>query len=195
MADNTDPYGVDLAIDPDSGDLIAWPNGALAVKDGADNVVQALYLWIKTTPGEVPLHPDFGSAFANGVIGGKFNIVGIEGLARAEFKNILANDNRLLSVSNVTVVENDAGDYGPAANVSATVYLVGGESVEVLDFAQGVFSTLTDNTDVDPTPVDPLDDPTFFADQPEYDDLADVDTLASAVEDLDAGVITPSDFS
>lgn len=192
MADNTNPYGVDLAIDPNTGDLIGWPNGALGVQEGPANAVQAMLLWIKTTPGEVPLHPDFGSSFQRS-IGGKFNVVGIEGTARAEFKNILAQDARFLAVGGVAVRQIDT-HFGPQAHVSATLYLTGGEKVEVLDLAQGVFSTTIEATDLDPSPVDPLDDPSFFTDDLDADDLADVDTVASAVEDLDLGVIAPSDL-
>lgn len=193
MADNTNPYGVDLAIDPNTGDLVAWPNGALGVREGPDNAVQAMLLWIKTMPGEVPLHPEVGSSFNQGVIGDKFNIVGIEGLARAEFKNILAQDARFLSVGGLRVTQVDS-KFGPQAHVSATLYLTGGEQVEVLDLAQGVFSTISEQDDLDPSPVDPLDDPSFFFDDLDADDLADTDTAASAVEDLDLGIVAPSDL-
>jgi hypothetical protein len=195
MADNTNPYGVDLAIDPNTGDLIAWPNGALATREGPENAVQAVLLWVKTSPGEVPLHPDVGSSFNSKLLGGKFNVVALQGMAYTEFKNILASDARFLTIRNLAV-EQVNGQNGARAHVRATLYLTGGEQVEVLDFAQGVFSTVADPVDGDfgESPVDPLDDPEFFADELEADDLTDVDPIASAVEDLDFGVIDPADL-
>lgn len=188
MADNTNPYGVDLGIDPNTGDLVVWPNGALGVKEGPDNAVQAVLLWIKTMPGEVALHPDFGSKFGDSLVSSKFNIVTLEGLARSEFKRILAEDARFLTIRGLSVEQID-GRYGPEAHVRATLYLAGGEAVEVLDLAQGVFATVTDPDEADPTPSDPLDDPEFFADELEADDLTDLDAINAAVEDLDFGVL------
>lgn len=189
MADNTNPYGVDLAIDPNTGDLVVWPNGALATMEGPNNAVQAVLLWIKSSPGEVVLHPDFGSSFNDSLVGAKLNIPALDGLARAEFKNILAQDSRFLAISNVEVSQ-VPGEYGPQAHVAATLHLTTGETFEVLDYGQGVFSTISEPDELDESPVDALDDPEFFADELDEDDLADADTIASAVEDLD-GVIEP----
>jgi hypothetical protein len=194
LADNTNPYGVDLAINPTTGDVVVWPNGALGTAEGPDNAVQALTLWIQTAPQELPLHPDYGSSFNESLVGGKLNMVALDGLARTEFKNILANDARFLSIGNISVSQVDGG-FGPQAHVRATLGLTAGEQIEVLDYAGGVFSTVADPDSLDPSPADPLDDVTFFADELEADDLFDTDTVASAIEDLDtSGVIDPADL-
>lgn len=186
MNDDATIYGTDLAIDIDTGDLLAWPNGALAVKAGVDNAVQAVYLRIKTTPGEVALHPEYGTTFSL-LVGAKLAIPPLEGGVRDQFARIARDDPRFLAVRNVSVSQVQK-QHGPGVRIGASLYLIGGETLNMLDLAEGVVET--DQTDL--TDTDALDSPDFLsADADEAFAIADLDATTSAIEDLEFGLLDP----
>ncbi len=101
----SDAYGIDLAIGPD-GDLVITPTGDAATLSGPENCTQALLLRVRTYPGELPLHPDYGSGLADRVIGSK----GIDSdlmaaQANVDLREIIDSDPRFLSASGITVSE------------------------------------------------------------------------------------------
>jgi uncharacterized protein len=46
------------------------PTGAIALSSGTEELEQAMYLVLATTPGERPMRPEFGCAIADRVFGG-----------------------------------------------------------------------------------------------------------------------------
>jgi hypothetical protein len=182
-----DPYGVDLLISP-SGDLQVGPHGGLSTITGAYNCAQALAMRMKTTPGDLPLHPDYGSRFNSGVVGGKSDFTALTALASAELARLCKADSRFLGVTNVKVVPLNPSSPTPAesASVTATLQLSAGQSLSVADLLNPSVSEVVDPgyTDVVPSSqtVDPLD---YVAlDQAEADTLQNINNLQSLIADL-----------
>lgn len=53
-------FGVDLAFNPDTQDLVVSQAGDLKMQYGISAVQQAVYMKLHTPIGQLPLHPDFG---------------------------------------------------------------------------------------------------------------------------------------
>lgn len=60
IKDIIDSLGVDVLLDPQTGQKKAGPNGDLAMVQGMDNVKQAIRIRCSTEPGELLLHPEYG---------------------------------------------------------------------------------------------------------------------------------------
>lgn len=175
LPDNTNPYGVDLLLDQATGDLVVTPGGALAFVQGPENMVQALQNRMRTYPGELPLHLEYGSVLAERLIGMK---AGDDELARAvatqQVAQIIASDDRFLSARNVTAAQDP--DDVERVRVAAELVLAEGEALDVEDLESAVARVVVDDAGDEVTVADDeaLDDP--FADELDLDtvELADL---------------------
>lgn len=61
-------FGVDIARDDRTGDIVIGTNGDLGLQFGIPNVRQAVLAIVKTGIGELPLHPNFGLPNTTGII-------------------------------------------------------------------------------------------------------------------------------
>lgn len=181
-----DPYGIDLAIDA-TGDLRVTASGSVGLVSGPYNCAQAVSLRMRTTPGELPLHPEYGSSLP-ALIGAKLQVGGIVQHANADLQTMLAEDPRFVTAA-ITTVAKPATTFSPeSVALSATAKLVGGESLtldNVSDPSPSDVSLpqLTDPS-IDPTlTFDPLTEQEFFADTPELDSLNDINQVTSIVND------------
>lgn len=186
MTDTDDLYGTDIALTP-QGDLAVTPSGALGVTDGADTCVQALVLFIRASPGDLPLHPTYGTQINARLVGAKSNFDAIRALALGDLRQLLENDTRFLGATPVDVVPVQA-PHGVGAAVRVTVQLAAGEELAVADLASGSIESVNDapvDGDVDPA----LDfDPLLFFDEDDDESiqLQDLDEQAEQAEDLQA---------
>lgn len=132
MADVTDRYGTDLALDPATGDLVVWPNGALGTVSDTDNCIQALKLRILAMEGDLPLHPSYGSRFQQ-LVGIKRNPDRLRAEANLLLREILEEDARFLSAKDLRVI-----DLPPnTAAIQFALALAGGERLQVADLVGG----------------------------------------------------------
>lgn len=188
-----DPYGVDIALDA-SGDLRVTASGSLGAVSGAYNCAQAVFLRFKTSPGEVALHPEYGSALAGSLIGSKLNVGGIAQQAGADLQTMLAEDQRFTTaaVGNIRKPASDAYPESVALAIKAT--LVGGEQLTLDNVSDPAPSDVSLPQIVDPSEdptleYDPTSEQEFFADQSEFDELQDVNALNNLVNDTPSGSV------
>lgn len=143
-----DGYGTDFALSP-AGDLIVTPSGDVAALSGPLNAGQAMLNRLRTTPGELPLHPDYGSSVME-LIGTKQLD---ESLAAAHVTNdlrTLVNADRRFSSAQATVQRGDAN--GGSEQVRVQISLVGGELL-TLDSIDSLSDVSLDELDVSAPPT------------------------------------------
>lgn len=125
--DNTDPYGIDVRLG-DDGDLVVDRAGGLVFVGGAENVAHALTLRLKTAPGDLALHPDYGSTLPE-LVGAKQDPGIVEAQARGIGRAIVEEDRRFLGIGKV-----QATRLGPGATaVRMEVQLSDGTRLNVAD--------------------------------------------------------------
>lgn len=184
MADTDDLYGVDIALTP-TGDLAVTPSGALGLTSGPDTCVQALVLFVRASPGDLPLHPTYGTRINERLVGAKANFDAIRALAIGDLRQLLENDPRFLSATPVDVVPVQA-PHGVGALVRVSVQLAAGEELDVADLTSGSIEAVNDapiDASIDPA----LDfDPLLFFDENSDEAIAlqDLNEQAEQAEDL-----------
>lgn len=193
MADEVpDPYGIDIALDA-YGDVVVWPNGALGTVTGPDTCVQALRVRMLTLPGELTLHPEYGSTFP-ALVGRKLDVDVLATEASNEVRRVVQADSRFLAGQNVEAHSVDG--MPTAARVALEVVLAGGERIIVEDLAEpGIDSPVeVDDVDLDDVDLDALSDGDEFIaqDEDEADDLRDAVLLDDLVE-ADEPFASPDD--
>lgn len=99
-----DQYGVDLYIDPLSGDLVLdYETGnAVVLSDGVDNLQQAIMIMIRTALGDITADHYFGTS-APSAIGSKFT-ENSAALILTDIEEMLKSDPRIVQVSNMSAV-------------------------------------------------------------------------------------------
>jgi hypothetical protein len=182
LPDPSDPLGIDIAISA-GGDLVVTGAGALAVSAGPENAIQALVLRLRSSPGDLTLHPDYGSQFNEHAVGQRDDPMLVLGLASAELDQLISTDRRFIGVGNVQVIPQPTAR-GLAYSVSCDLQLTTGVGIQVADLTDPRVSTVLDPTftDVAPTAIDPLDYTTVS--QQEYDTLSDIDEQQALINDL-----------
>jgi phage baseplate assembly protein W len=177
------PYGVDLVLDGE-GDLVVWPNGALGTIEGALNCVQALTDRLKTPVGSLPMDPNYGTGFQEEV-GKNTNPVVTEARAQQVMSRIVESDKRFLAVKEIKASEVQGSPTTTA--VSATLILVTGQQVEIADILTASIEDLIDPEAVtlgSIEQINALEDQSFFAREPEAEELKEAATIEETVEDL-----------
>lgn len=173
--DPTDPYGVDLYLHPTSGDLVVGAHGGLAFIQGPENCAQALSLRARTYPGELPLHPDYGSILAATLIGQHTDDdLLAQATATREIRTILENDRRFAQATDLQTRIDPANPN--ARHVAVRLELAGGEALIVGNLADARVDELDlTGSSADPETIDSLtDDPVDdFAIDLSADDLGD----------------------
>lgn len=143
-----DGYGTDVALGP-NGDFIITPAGDVASLNGPLNCAQAMLNRLRTTPGELPLHPAYGSTVAD-LIGSKLLD---ESLAAAHVTNdlrTLVNADRRFSSAQASVLRGDAN--GGSETIKVEVGLGGGEQL-TLDSIDALSDVSLDELDVSAPPT------------------------------------------
>jgi phage baseplate assembly protein W len=107
-----------------SGRLSVDSNGDLAVLSGRDNLKQALRHLVKTDPGELLFHPDYGCKIQRRV-GAKNNAVTLL-RGQMDVQDALVSEARLKTIDSITV-----GSSGDALVVVAQVTPISGDSVTI----------------------------------------------------------------
>lgn len=179
----SDPYGVDLALNG-SGDLVVWPNGALGTIEGPTNCVQALTDRLKTPVGSLPMDPNYGTGFQE-EIGKNTNPVVTEARAQQAMSRIVESDKRFLAVKEIKASEVKGAPTTTA--VSATLILVTGQEVKIADILTASIEDLIDPEAVtlgSIEQINALEDQSFFAREPEAEELKEAATIEETVEDL-----------
>lgn len=179
--DPTDAYGIDLRLSSD-GDLMVSRTGDLLTVQGPENVAHALTLRMRTYPGELPLHDEYGSALLSKVIGAKSSDDAIlASQARIEVQRILESDRRFLAARDVTALVDP--DDPTIATVSLTLELAGGDTLLVGDLTRPRIDqviTAADQLDSDLVEASDL----FDDEDPDLDDFDD--ELGAATLDTDS---------
>ena len=176
-----DPLGIDIMFTPE-GDIAINPWGDIALVSGPDNAIQALLLRIRSSPGDLPLHPGYGSQFNEAGVGMKWNPDAVFGLATSELAQIISSDRRFIGVGNLQVTPIETAT-GLATSVSCDLYLTNGVTVGVANLSEPRISGISDPSygDVSPYTVDPLDYTTIGS--AEFDTLADIDEQQALLND------------
>ena len=192
----TDPYGIDIALDA-TGDIRVTASGSLGLVTGVYNAAQAVFLRFKTQPGEVPLHPLYGSQLGGTLIGAKTNITGIVQEANSDLTQMLSDDPRFTTAGVTSYTRPASPNYPESVMLAVQATLAGGEQLvlgNVTDPSPSDVS-LTQFVDpsIDPTlTYDPLAEQEFFADEPEFDTLEDLNSLQSIISDYPgSSILTP----
>ncbi len=183
----TDPYGLDIAFDA-TGDIRITQSGSLGLVTGVYNAAQAIFLRFKTQPGEVPLHPLYGSQLGGSLIGAKTNITGIVQEANADLAQMLSDDPRFNAASVLNYTRPASTNYPESVALSIQATLAGGEQLILSNVTDPSPSDVSLPQFVDPTidptlTYDPLAEQEFFADQPEFDTLQDLNSQQSIIDD------------
>lgn len=100
-----DEYGIDLYINPISGDLVISDEvdaTETQLSLGLDNLKQAIMIMIRTSIGDITADPRFGTV-ANAAIGSKFTEAGAA-LILSDIEELLLSDPRIAQVSNVVAI-------------------------------------------------------------------------------------------
>jgi phage baseplate assembly protein W len=181
-----DPYGVDLAIDP-SGDLRVTASGSLGMVAGPDNCAQAVFLRLKTSVGELALHPNYGSQMDD-LVGSKQNPAGLLAAMNSDLRSIVSDDPRFVTAKIIQVQAPAVSGQVGSTQLGVQAQLFGGERVTLENTSDPSPSDVTL-----PTPSDPSLDPTltwdptsereFFADGSELDTLNNLNTVQSMIDD------------
>lgn len=183
-----DPYGIDIALTA-TGDVVVWPNGAVGTLEGPENAVQAMRLRMRTWPGELTLHPEYGSAFGQ-IVGKKYSLEVIQAEGTNEVRRITEQDARFLAGRNV---EAHAVEGKPTAvRVAVELTLAGGERVVISDITQPDIEGAVEVPDGDLEDLNALADfDEFIAqDDEEADDLRDAALLDDLVATFDPDIVT-----
>ena len=119
-------YGVDLAMNP-NGDLAVSAAGDLGTVGETQVMAQALMLRIRTQPGDLTLHPEYGMDLP---VGGKMDPVATGAELNGKLAQVVKGDPRLrrATVTNVSWPAN--GNY-TALVLTVTVELAGGVLIEL----------------------------------------------------------------
>lgn len=186
-----DPYGIDIAL-TDDGDVVVTPAGQVGLIGGPANCIQAVTGRVRTIVGELPLHPEYGSAFpTHKFIGRKLlDTLPIETEARRELNILLAEDPRFIAANGVQAIQDP--NQPQTVQVKAALVLVGGQVVRIADLAAPRVDEISDptindvgDTTLDPSVIDTSDvfnDFEFIAqDDNELTDLADAADLTNIV--------------
>jgi hypothetical protein len=129
----SDPYGTDVLLTND-GDLAVTPAGQLALVDGPMNCAQALVMRLRTSPGELPLQPDYGNAIAPRIIGTKTNDPTlVVSKLNIELRAIFTADRRFLRAERITASSDPA--YPTRTGVYIELVLAGGDRLTAADVA------------------------------------------------------------
>jgi phage baseplate assembly protein W len=89
-------FGVDIAQDENTGDILIAPNGNFAMAYGIQNVKQTIHNVINTTIGELPFHPKYG---LNDLVGTKMFGPGDQAVVASEIVTAaIKKDRRITSV-------------------------------------------------------------------------------------------------
>jgi len=100
-------FGVDLALNEDTGDIVISPQGDLKLQAGVANIRQTVANRIRTIKGQMPLHTDYGiPETLGGFMYGTSTSTQIQSLLQNEIRK----DARIteLQVSNVVISTNGA---------------------------------------------------------------------------------------
>lgn len=179
----SDPYGVDLALNG-SGDLVVWPNGALGTIEGPTNCVQALTDRLKTPVGSLPMDPNYGTGF-QAEVGKNTNPTVTEARAQQDMSRIVESDKRFLAVKEIKAAE--VRDEPNTTAVSATLILVTGQEVKIANILTASIEDLIDPEAVtlgSIEQINALEDQSFFAPEPEAQELKEAATIQETQEDL-----------
>lgn len=108
-------FGVDLARDDRSGDLVTSTSGDLALQYGISNVRQAVISLVNTALGELPLHRDYGLPDATG-----FPMNGGDTASRisSSIETTIKRDQRFTSVSVSDIIIAADGTISMSLNVA-----------------------------------------------------------------------------
>lgn len=108
-------FGVDLARDDKTGDLVLAPNNDLAFVYGVQAVRSAVINLMRTEQGELPLHPEYGIPTVVG-----FAHQGADSSARIAsiIENAISRDPRFTSVDIIDIVISAEGEISISVNVS-----------------------------------------------------------------------------
>src|ERR1700686_2580290 len=179
----TGPYGVDLVLDG-TGDLVAWPSGALGSIEGPPNCVQALTNRLKTPVGSLPMDPNYGTGF-QAEIGRNVNLAVTEAKAQQAMSRIVESDPRFLAVKEIRAQEVEHHPNSTA--VSATVVLATGQQVKIADIMTASIEDLIDPEAVtlgSIEQINALEDQAFLAPEPEAQELKEAAAIQETQEDL-----------
>lgn len=179
----SDPYGVDLVLNG-SGDLVVWPNGSLGSIGGPENCVQALIDRLKTPVGSLPMDSNYGTSF-QAEIGKNINPVVLEARAQQSMNRVVESDKRFLAVKEIRALE--PRDEANTATISATLILVTGQEVKIANILTASIEDLIDPESVTLGSIEQitaLEDQSFFASEPEAQELKEAATIQETQEDL-----------
>lgn len=100
-------FGVDLALNEDTGDIVISPQGDLKLQAGVANIRQTVSNRIRTIKGQLPLHTDYGIPET---IGGFMYGTSTSTQIQSLLQNEIRKDSRVteLQVSNVVISANGA---------------------------------------------------------------------------------------
>lgn len=175
MVASPDIYGTDVLLS-DAGDFSVTPAGQLALISGPMNPAQALVNRLRTAPGELPLHPDYGNALARSVVGTKTNDPTlVVSHVNTELRNVMEADQRFLKAENIVATQDPADP--SRTGVYVELVLAGGDRLTTVDVTDT--PSITD-FQASPSLVDQLS-------EQELDDAfgANPDASADQVPDLD----------
>lgn len=166
-------YGVDLRL-TDTGDLAISNGGDLVQSIGATNAAQAIVNRLRTPPGSLPLHPDYGSDLLTRLVGAKARdaqlvIAHVNTTARA----MAEQDRRFVGMTDIAV-DTDAS----TIQIACAIVLAGGERLLAADLGQ----PRTDELAMDPADLNDLASLSDLADLGMTDIVAGIDA-----EDPDYG--------
>lgn len=179
----SEPLGRDVVLSGD-GDLVVWPNGSLGSIEGPDNCVQALTDRLKTPVGSLPMDPNYGTGF-QAEIGQHVNPTVTEARAQQVMSRIVESDKRFLAVKEIRAVEPQHENNTTA--VSATLVLVTGQEVKIANILTASIEDLIDPESVtlgSIEQINALEDQSFFAPEPEAQELKEAATIQETQEDL-----------
>jgi len=98
-------YGVDLYIDPESGDLLLSSGASLeeptVLSSNLDNLKQAILIMIRTAVGDLTADPSFGTNI-NEAIGNKFT-EGLGTILAVRIREFLMTDPRIIDIRDLTI--------------------------------------------------------------------------------------------
>lgn len=172
-------YGIDLRL-TDDGDLAVSNGGDLVQCIGTTNAAQAVVQRLRTAPGSLPLHPDYGSDLLTTLIGGKQHdaqlvLAHVNNTARA----MAEQDRRFLGITNI-----DITTFDQTVAITCAIVLAGGERLRTANLAL----PRTDELAIDPADL---------ADLLSLADLADLGAtdLIAGIDPTDPDYGAPVDFA
>jgi phage baseplate assembly protein W len=179
----SEPLGRDVVLSGD-GDLVVWPSGSLGSIEGPPNCVQALTDRLKTPVGSLPMDPNYGTGF-QAEVGQNVNPTVTEARAQQVMSRIVESDKRFLAVKEIKATE--VHDEPNTTAVSATLILVTGQEVKIANILTASIEDLIDPEAVtlgSIEQINALEDQSFFAPEPEAQELKEAATIQETQEDL-----------